>query len=162
MREARRQDHGRQGHHPVVGADQSPAALMHPPVVGAADRDKVVEIGGASLRPVTQVVPINAQMWVAQAQPYSGAPPARLLQSRLSSPKPYGGERHKCAEQRLSGVRVGPSGDVIWRAALPQSSGDAFVDIAWLGGELVAHTWSGYRLILDVATGKASRQDFTK
>jgi hypothetical protein len=40
-------------------------------------------------------LPINAQMWVVQAQPYSEASPPTHLQSRLSCPKLYGGERHK-------------------------------------------------------------------
>jgi len=37
--------------------------------MGPADRDEVGKISRAALGPVAEVVPVNAQMWVAQAQP---------------------------------------------------------------------------------------------
>jgi len=50
-------DDGRKDHHPLAGADQAPAALVHLPVVGPADRDKIGEIRRAALHPVAEVVP---------------------------------------------------------------------------------------------------------
>lgn len=35
---------GREGHQPLVGPDQQPAALMDLPVVGAANQDEVSQI----------------------------------------------------------------------------------------------------------------------
>jgi hypothetical protein len=48
-------------------------------VVSPADRDKIGQIRRAALRPVAQVVPINAQMWVAQAPSYSASLAAAAL-----------------------------------------------------------------------------------
>lgn len=80
----RREGHRRQGHHALVGADQPPAPLVHPPMMWSADVDKVGEISRAALGPVGEMVPVTAQIWVAQAQPYSASLAAAARESELA------------------------------------------------------------------------------
>src|SRR5689334_8716989 len=41
------------------------------------------------------------------------------------------------------------SGAVLWRAQLPSSSSDAFVDFEFCDGKLIAHSWSCYRVEIE-------------
>src|SRR5580693_9184731 len=44
-------------------------------------------------------------------------------------------------------LRVAPDGSVVWRADLPGETGDdAYVAVRWVGGKLVANTWSAHRV----------------
>jgi hypothetical protein len=84
---------GWQGHDALVGADQAPAALVRLPVMGPADRDKIGEISRAALRPVAEVVPVNAQMLSSGRLPHIAtvSPPERQrcrVATLAQSPKP--------------------------------------------------------------------------
>jgi len=59
-------------------------------------------------------------------------------------------------------LRLGPRGEVVWQAPLPQSTGDSFVDFTWRDGALIAHTWSGHLVEIDVESGQPKRSEFTK
>jgi hypothetical protein len=60
-------------------------------------------------------------------------------------------------------VRVDASGDLIWRAKLPESTGhDCFVAVIVDGNAISANTWSGYTLTLDPISGKTLTCTFTK
>lgn len=61
-------------------------------------------------------------------------------------------------------VRVGADGRVLWRGELPRgASADCFVEFeVEATGDLVASTWSGYRVRLDPDTGALLGQTFTK
>lgn len=59
-------------------------------------------------------------------------------------------------------VRVDGQGRVVWRAPPPPGSvGDAYVSFS-VEGDNVANSWSGYRVILDAATGKICESRFVK
>ena len=48
---------GRDGGQAAVGAaGESPAALMHRPMMGPTDQGQVIEVGGAALEPVAQMM----------------------------------------------------------------------------------------------------------
>jgi len=54
-------------------------------------------------------------------------------------------------------------GDVSWRAQLPSTSGtEAYVSFEIQGDELIAHAWTGHRVVLDPATGFLRESKFTK
>ncbi len=52
-------------------------------------------------------------------------------------------------------------GNVVWKAELPVSQ-DAFVSFQMTTDGLVANSWSGYRVILNPATGKIMERQFVK
>lgn len=54
---------------------------------------------------------------------------------------------------------IGKSGRVLWRAALP-SMPDAFVETSISETGILARSLSGYRLVIDPATGGEIRRDF--
>ena len=53
------------------------------------------------------------------------------------------------------------SGGVVWKAELPDQP-DAFVKFEMTAGGLLAWTWSGWNLKLDIATGKTIIREFVK
>jgi len=60
-------------------------------------------------------------------------------------------------------VLVRSDGTTVWHAAPPDTSGeDAFVEFRWKGNELVANSWSGYRVQIDPNTGTITDQTFVK
>jgi len=60
-------------------------------------------------------------------------------------------------------IRMAPSGKVLWRAEPPETSADdAYVECRWQGDALVANSWSGYLVEIDLATGKPSSSQFVK
>jgi len=60
-------------------------------------------------------------------------------------------------------ISVDYQGAVVWRAQLPSgSSTDAYVSFDLEGDQLIAHAWSGHRVILDAATGQIRDSKFTK
>jgi len=61
-------------------------------------------------------------------------------------------------------VRVAATGSVIWRGELPDTSAtDSFVSLELdVEGDVIAGTWSGYRVRLDPDTGRCLDKEFTK
>ena len=56
---------------------------------------------------------------------------------------------------------IGKTGRALWRAALP-SMPDTFIDASLSEAGILAHSMSGYRLVIDPATGGEIRRDFVK
>jgi len=90
-------------------------------------------------------------MKVVAAQPFEGNSRCLILLDPDASQKSY-------FENLLC---VDASGKVLWRAQPPQSSNDAFVAIR-MTGELYANTWSGYRVRIDLETGRTVELQFVK
>jgi hypothetical protein len=57
-------------------------------------------------------------------------------------------------------LRVGRDGHPKWFADLPRTS-DVFIDML-LEDRLSARTWSGYKIIIDLSSGKYLAQEFVK
>ncbi len=58
-------------------------------------------------------------------------------------------------------LRVREDGMLVWRAESPPSF-EGYVSAAFVNGSLFANSWSGYRLQLDVSSGKIVSREFTK
>jgi hypothetical protein len=67
--------------------------------------------------------------------------------------RPYGGFNNL--------VRIHPDGSIVWRAALPQSD-DEYTFAALDGTKLIASSWNGFRVEINLETGKITSQKFTK
>ncbi len=60
-------------------------------------------------------------------------------------------------------VRISPTGEVVWRSDPPETSmPDAWVQCEWRGNDLYVNSWSGYRVKLDLATGRPRTSEFVK
>jgi hypothetical protein len=59
-------------------------------------------------------------------------------------------------------VRVDPEGSILWRAKPAQGVPDCFMQMWWDGQTLTAHSWSGYRVGVDVESGGVTVLRFTK
>jgi hypothetical protein len=60
-------------HHGSSVSDvKAPSLLVHRAVVRPAQGDEVVELGGTTVRPVDDVVPVNPQMYVGQRPSHKG------------------------------------------------------------------------------------------
>jgi hypothetical protein len=57
--------------------------------------------------------------------------------------------------------RVGTTGEIVWRADLPQSH-DAYVDVQQSDDGIVGNTWLGARVRIDLSTGHVHWLSFTK
>lgn len=55
-----------------------------------------------------------------------------------------------------------PAGVDVWRAAPPSTGPDAWVSAAVEGDRVLAQSWSGWRVVLDLATGVEIDRTFTK
>ena len=58
-------------------------------------------------------------------------------------------------------VRVTDSGELVWRAELPQT-GDWWVECRFEAGAIYANSWSSYLVRVDLASGEALAKTFTK
>ena len=58
-------------------------------------------------------------------------------------------------------IAIDGDGNIIWYAKLPESI-DFFVDFDWIDNKLLANSWSGFRLQIDIANGKTIDRVFTK
>ncbi|NKN36779.1 hypothetical protein HFC70_10470 [Agrobacterium sp. a22-2] len=58
-------------------------------------------------------------------------------------------------------VCVDSAGAVVWRAELPGAP-DVFLSLYVEHGEIHAHTWSGYEVVINPENGRIMRADFTK
>lgn len=59
-------------------------------------------------------------------------------------------------------LRIGRDGSIRWRAQLPDIGADAYISIRLTEHELMASSWSGFRVVLDPETGSICSQEFTK
>lgn len=60
-------------------------------------------------------------------------------------------------------VRADPDGRVVWKAVPPLTGRqDCFTKMRWDGQALTAHTWSCYRVSVDVHDGSVTILEFTK
>jgi hypothetical protein len=81
---------------------------------------------------------------------------------------PEEGECIVLMERRLSGRsdpnlwRYAHDKGVVWRAELPESGPDSYVNFELEGHELHAGSWSGYRVKVDLADGRIISRTFTK
>jgi outer membrane protein assembly factor BamB len=54
-------------------------------------------------------------------------------------------------------------GEIVWQASLPTDSpSDAFVSLDVVGERIIAHSWTGYRSIIDPKTGDIIDRTFEK
>ena len=59
-------------------------------------------------------------------------------------------------------IRVSPDGKVVWRAELPGSEPDSYTEIQLQGNGVVANTWTGYRRLINIESGKIISEVFVK
>jgi hypothetical protein len=60
-------------------------------------------------------------------------------------------------------LRINSTGSVVWRAMLPSDVGvDSYVRTKWQSGDLLAWSWSGFMVTIDISTGNIITQKFTK
>jgi hypothetical protein len=61
-------------------------------------------------------------------------------------------------------LRVGPDGQVVWRAELPEPGDwtDEYVEFGHRDGKLTANSWSCFHVVLDPETGRILSKKFTK
>ena len=57
--------------------------------------------------------------------------------------------------------RLTSTGDLVW-AASPPNPGDLFTNVDYRDGRLVAWTWEGFMITIDLETGKPLEALFTK
>jgi len=51
---------------------------------------------------------------------------------------------------------------IVWRAKYPADEHDFYVCVGWSDNELVAHTWNGYKVLLNPETGMTISSTFVK
>ena len=72
----------------------------------------------------------------------------------------FSGKKHGSFENLLM---IGPRGEVLWRAELPEpSSGDAYVEFKLNADRLFANSWSGNRVEINLENGKVLSRQFAK
>ena len=63
-------------------------------------------------------------------------------------------------------IRTTPDGQEVWRAEPPfyheAGQQDCFTQVAWDGNNLSAHTWSCFRVAVDLDSGQVETLAFTK
>ena len=60
-------------------------------------------------------------------------------------------------------VKVDINGFILWEAELPDFSGvDCYVDVKFQDDFLVAHSWAGFKVIIDIESGQIVSKKFTK
>jgi hypothetical protein len=88
--------------------------------------------------------------WTA-AVPYSNA--AIVLYEYYRSDHPYGGFENL--------IRINPDGSIVWRAELPEGD-DKYVHASMADGRLLAHSYDGYEVEIDLEDGKIISKVFSK
>jgi len=98
---------------------------------------------------------------------YQGKPDGHLVESACATPDDNVlvllrfGEKKYGAFKNL--ILLHSDGTVIWRAELPNSSSsDAYVEFQFSNGKLFANSWSGYRVEIDISSGKLVARQFVK
>jgi len=60
-------------------------------------------------------------------------------------------------------IAIDNSGHILWKAELPDPlTGDMYVDISLQNNRLIAYSWSGYRVEIDLTSGQIISRKFTK
>jgi hypothetical protein len=59
-------------------------------------------------------------------------------------------------------LRCRPDGQIVWTAEPPPGAVDSYVEVRWDERGLIAGSWSGYSLGIDVANGRITRTTFVK
>jgi len=59
-------------------------------------------------------------------------------------------------------LRVSSNGAVVWNAQLPTRESDCYTSVRWVEDSIVANSWTGYRVVIDGATGDVLNSSFTK
>jgi outer membrane protein assembly factor BamB len=59
-------------------------------------------------------------------------------------------------------ARHASTGESVWVAELPTSSGDAYVEALIVNDKVIGWSWSGYRVALNIESGKIETSAFTK
>lgn len=89
---------------------------------------------------------------VKAVSPIEGSDDAIVMLDYMSGPKNF-----------ANLLRIAPEGAVNWRATPPDQSGsDAYVEFRWDSGTLMANSWSGHRVQIDLSSGCVTRWEFTK
>lgn len=84
--------------------------------------------------------------------PLTNSEDAVVLLDRMAGPKNF-----------ANVIRLAPDGRTLWRLSPPEPSmPDAWVQCEWVGDDMYANSWSGYRVQIDLATGRPSRSEFVK
>jgi hypothetical protein len=84
--------------------------------------------------------------------PLPGSSDAVILLDYMTGPKNF-----------ANLIRITPGGSVLWRAQPPEvSTNDAYVEVRWRGDALIANSWSGYLVQIDLTTGKPTSSEFVK
>lgn len=70
-------------------------------------------------------------------------------------------DREKGRFQNLIGMNF--NGLIFWKSELPDDVGeDVYVDVYLYNGTLIAHSWSGFRVSIDIRSGHIIGKEFTK
>ncbi len=59
-------------------------------------------------------------------------------------------------------LRCHSDGSLVWQAQLPGKAGDVYIKMEWKDRELIAGSWFGYSVSLDIETGRILRSEFIK
>ena len=59
-------------------------------------------------------------------------------------------------------LRCHSDGSLVWQAQLPGKAGDVYIKMEWKDRELIAGSWFGYSVNLDIETGRILRSEFIK
>jgi hypothetical protein len=108
-----------------------------------------------------RIVDLNAKV------SWEGLPDGRAVQKILRLPE---SDDHVVLLEYHSGgsenqqnlVRISPNGSIVWRAELPRSQTDTYVDAEIKGGRLFAGSWSAFHVEIDPESGKILSREFTK
>jgi hypothetical protein len=58
--------------------------------------------------------------------------------------------------------RLGPDGSAVWSVEVPGGTGDRFTTVAFEGGVVSTHSWAGFLMHIDLATGAVIDRTFSK
>jgi len=60
-------------------------------------------------------------------------------------------------------IAMDTNGYILWKAELPDPlGGDVYLDVSLQDDFLVAHSWSGFKVIIDTKSGRILSKKFTK
>ena len=71
-------------------------------------------------------------------------------------------DRMATTDRRGNLMRLRPDGSEVWRLDAPSGVGDLWTEVRLEGDEVIANSWSGYLVRIDLATGQERERTFTK